>query len=107
MPRPLSPRWNAAVVSGYLGCMASGGGFVAIAVFYPGVWDISPIWELCVVFILMSVCTVAFAFIGWRFAGRKRPVGLCLRCGYNLTGNLTGVCPECGSPIHQARTRHL
>jgi hypothetical protein len=24
--------------------------------------------------------------------------GLCLPCGYNLTGNLSGTCPECGSP---------
>jgi rubrerythrin len=22
---------------------------------------------------------------------------LCLRCGYNLTGNVSGVCPECGA----------
>lgn len=22
----------------------------------------------------------------------------CLRCGYNLTGNTSGVCPECGTP---------
>jgi hypothetical protein len=24
---------------------------------------------------------------------------LCLRCGYNLTGNKSGTCPECGEPI--------
>ena len=23
--------------------------------------------------------------------------GLCPKCGYNLTGNTTGVCPECGT----------
>lgn len=23
----------------------------------------------------------------------------CRKCGYNLTGNVSGVCPECGSPI--------
>jgi hypothetical protein len=23
---------------------------------------------------------------------------LCTRCGYNLTGNISGVCPECGMP---------
>jgi len=22
--------------------------------------------------------------------------GICDRCGYNLTGNSSGVCPECG-----------
>jgi len=23
----------------------------------------------------------------------------CQECGYNLTGNVSGVCPECGTPI--------
>lgn len=23
--------------------------------------------------------------------------GLCVRCGYNLAGNISGVCPECGT----------
>lgn len=26
---------------------------------------------------------------------------LCWTCGYDLTGNLSGVCPECGTPITQ------
>jgi len=30
---------------------------------------------------------------------RRRCRGECERCGYNLTGNTTGVCPECGTPI--------
>ena len=25
--------------------------------------------------------------------------GICSSCGYNLTGNVSGVCPECGKPI--------
>ena len=28
---------------------------------------------------------------------RRRRKGLCVRCGYDLTGNVTGMCPECGS----------
>lgn len=27
---------------------------------------------------------------------------LCSSCGYNLTGNISGVCPECGIPIVQS-----
>jgi hypothetical protein len=23
----------------------------------------------------------------------------CIACGYNLTGNASGVCPECGTPV--------
>jgi hypothetical protein len=33
--------------------------------------------------------------------------GLCVKCGYDLTGNLSGTCPECGTavPNGQKRTR--
>lgn len=30
-------------------------------------------------------------------AARRAPI--CRRCGYNLTGNVSGVCPECGVKI--------
>ncbi len=30
---------------------------------------------------------------------RRRRRGLCLTCGYDLEGNLSGVCPECGTVI--------
>lgn len=30
---------------------------------------------------------------------RRRKRGLCLRCGYNLEGNVSGACPECGEAI--------
>ena len=33
---------------------------------------------------------------------RRRKLGLCLACGYNLTGNVSGVCPECGTKILDA-----
>lgn len=26
----------------------------------------------------------------------------CLKCGYNLIGNTTGICPECGEPDNGA-----
>lgn len=30
---------------------------------------------------------------------RRIPPGHCRKCGYNLTGNASGVCPECGAKI--------
>ena len=30
---------------------------------------------------------------------RRRKRGECVNCGYNLTGNVTGVCSECGTEI--------
>ena len=34
---------------------------------------------------------------------RRRRKGLCIKCGYNLTGNVSGVCPECGTTIETNR----
>jgi hypothetical protein len=31
-----------------------------------------------------------------------QPPAARLRCGYNLTGNVSGVCPECGRPVEEA-----
>lgn len=31
--------------------------------------------------------------------GRPRGGEYCRRCGYRLTGNLSGVCPECGRAV--------
>jgi uncharacterized paraquat-inducible protein A len=28
---------------------------------------------------------------------RRRAMGCCIKCGYSLTGNSSGVCPECGT----------
>jgi hypothetical protein len=33
-----------------------------------------------------------------RMGLRRRPVECCAKCGYNLKGNMSGVCPECGTP---------
>ena len=30
---------------------------------------------------------------------RRRKRGMCLSCGYNLTGNTSGVCPECAAKV--------
>ena len=29
----------------------------------------------------------------------RRRKGLCVKCGYNLTGNTTGICSECGNRL--------
>jgi hypothetical protein len=39
--------------------------------------------------------------IATRLRSRGRNPGRCPNCGYNLTGNASGVCPECGTPIAQ------
>ena len=32
---------------------------------------------------------------------RRRLFGGCLTCGYNLKGNVSGVCPECGTEVER------
>lgn len=32
---------------------------------------------------------------------RIRVPGRCSRCGYDLTGNVSGVCPECGARVRK------
>jgi hypothetical protein len=33
----------------------------------------------------------------------RRQNNLCVACGYNLTGNVSGVCPECGEKTSSER----
>jgi hypothetical protein len=41
----------------------------------------------------------------WMWWLDQRPGrGMCRTCGYNLTGNTTGRCPECGTPINASAT---
>ena len=57
-------------------------------------------------FISLAVSFVVFVYVeitGKRRMEqrRRRQLGLCLNCGYNLTGNVSGICPECGQPVAQ------
>lgn len=60
-------------------------------------------WWCSIFFIVGSVCLVAAALTIWLLGrwGHERlsPPGDCQKCGYNLTGNKSGVCPECGERI--------
>jgi len=38
-------------------------------------------------------------------ASRRVRAGRCVRCSYNLTGNTSGVCPECGTVIKSTTLR--
>ncbi len=54
---------------------------------------------------LVAVCPCAAFFRGpWR-RHRRRRRGRCVRCGYDLTGNLSGVCPECGGSAKAQKKR--
>ncbi len=59
-----------------------------------------PFWLL----LLLFACPTAWLFFRDR---RCPPPGHCKTCGYNLTGNLSGICPECGARINSSETRPL
>jgi hypothetical protein len=50
------------------------------------------------VLILAIVPTLFDIARGFRRSSRRRQ-GLCLGCAYDLKGNASGVCPECGRTI--------
>ena len=44
------------------------------------------------------IVLVASAALWW-LDRRRIPAGHCRKCGYNLTGNGSGRCPECGEAV--------
>ena len=54
-----------------------------------------PTWPLLILLGLYPTYVLVFA--RKRRRDRLRRQGLCVKCGYNLTGNTSGVCPECGT----------
>jgi predicted RNA-binding Zn-ribbon protein involved in translation (DUF1610 family) len=57
-------------------------------------------WYLCFFNLAHVVLPVATAAALLRLLQLKQP-GFCQECGYNLTGNVSGVCPECGTKIER------
>ena len=51
----------------------------------------APLW------IPLLIAVVLTTYLWYR--DRRAPPGHCQHCGYDLTGNVSGVCPECGEKI--------
>lgn len=49
----------------------------------------------------LAIAPAVWLFVVRRHVGRSR-MNVCRCCGYTLTGNISGVCPECGTKIQQA-----
>jgi hypothetical protein len=51
-----------------------------------------PLWLPFLVIVIPTV------FLFW--SDRRIRFGRCQRCRYDLSGNMSGACPECGTPIN-------
>jgi hypothetical protein len=52
--------------------------------------------------VMPTVLDILFGFAAWslgRRLNRRSEPGHCLHCGYDLTGNVSGICPECGVAV--------
>jgi len=56
-----------------------------------------PLW------IPFGLFTTLTSVLFWRDRRTAKP-GNCLHCGYNLTGNESGICPECSTPVPKQET---
>ena len=56
-----------------------------------------PLWELAALAALLPLLWTRSHLRELR--RRRQRLGLCRSCGYNLTGNTSGLCPECGTPV--------
>jgi len=60
-------------------------------------WLVVPLW------LPFLLCLVPTCYLFWH--DRVPQPGHCRRCGYNLTGNTSGRCPECGLSLADPASR--
>jgi hypothetical protein len=78
---------------------------------YPGgveyAWASLPagLARYCVIPLWPLALPAAWMLAAWplrrALASRRAREGLCRMCGYNLVGNASGRCPECGTPLER------
>lgn len=54
------------------------------------------------------ICWIGlFFFHRWQARAKRIAQGYCQNCGYDLTGNVSGICPECGRAIPPACSKQF
>lgn len=76
------------------------GGLVVIGGYKLGVSELDGVavrhWPIALLLLTYPAITLIWRPIGRR---KRRQRGACVSCGYDLTGNVTGVCSECGAKV--------
>ena len=74
---------------------------LAAAIFKAGDSDITWTWFILLAAMALFLSLSVYAHIQYGRANRMIAAHRCTQCGYDLTGNTTGHCPECGHVIAQ------
>jgi hypothetical protein len=106
MPTPDSPYWPVAAVPSFVGAawaveFVATGLVPAIRGMRSGQPAESVLFPAAVHLALAVSPIVLCALSCWllyRWKRASRP-DHCRTCGYDLTGNVSGICPECGTPV--------
>lgn len=93
-----------AAVAAWLGSCQAGPWYVPADKFTPPppppptpVWNWSAFWNPYGIVAVASL--VAFVVLMLITYEPRGVTGRCYRCGYDLTGNVSGRCPECGEHV--------
>lgn len=68
-------------------------------------WRIHPVvWWIGAAMLIVGfgAAVVVTCVAVYRDTLHNVPRGVCAGCGYDLTGNVSGVCPECGASVSAA-----
>jgi len=60
------------------------------------VWDL--IIFLSFIYVFPFLVSAALGIVVYKHVRPRLPANCCTRCSYDLTGNVSGICPECGTP---------
>ncbi len=80
----------------------------AVLLRFVGSGSVAPVYSVLVTLgaLLCLALSAAVLIAGLRHGFSPRcPPGACRVCGYDLTGNTSGICPECGADLDLAPTR--
>jgi hypothetical protein len=72
---------------------------MAVPACNPPVCPVWPIWFADWYQIFFAGYTAAVVYAFCRDRNERPAEGCCRSCGYDLRGNVSGICPECGTPI--------
>lgn len=57
------------------------------------------LWLIAGIALLLPMSRLALWFVRRERSHLRKRAGRCICCSYDLTGNVSGVCPECGTKI--------